>query len=380
VADSSLRWSYNVGSTVRNDPLYHEELCYVGTEDGHLYALDTATGEPEWQFDAPNGIATVAMGGDVMTVANGTLYVLSSASSTYSGSENVLHALDPATGAEHWRTDLDVTNWIGILGVADDAVVLGSNNDGIGPCCDPALAVETATGAIRWRAEAGSASGGAFDDENAYVAVPGRLYAFSLDDGSERWRHDGPEFETVRVVADGEHVYFYTSEIVDRTPTSWVRALSPEDGSVRWEHSEWYVTSMRLGDALYLGGEHVAKLGPDGTEQWRYKDGGLIHDAPLTDKTLFVFRSGTVVALATDDGTERWRIETAVEYAIPRAVDDGVVVLRDDRRGALYGHDAASGDHRWTLTLGEDRVRGPVVGDGAVFAVTRNGRVVARDL
>ena len=123
-------------------------------------------------------------------------------------------------------------------------------------------------------------------------------------------------------------------------------------------------------DEPRVGGEHVVAVDA----------GGLIHETPLTEETLYASRRGTVVALATSDGSERWTTSVDAEFALPRAVTDDVLVVEDDRKGTLYAFDAEAGERRWTLDVSDERLRGPVVGDGAVFAATENGRVVVRDV
>ncbi len=53
-----LRWSYDTGEPIRSSPVLgpgppgdHHDILYVGSSDGSLYALDTATGKRRWSFD-----------------------------------------------------------------------------------------------------------------------------------------------------------------------------------------------------------------------------------------------------------------------------------------------------------------------------------------
>lgn len=76
-----------------------DDTLYAGTEDcidhpacASLYAVDAASGEQKWQFEADNSVGTV-------TQADGTLYA---GTAFWRGDDSVVHAIDPETGTEQW--------------------------------------------------------------------------------------------------------------------------------------------------------------------------------------------------------------------------------------------------------------------------------------
>lgn len=109
---------------------------YVGSGDGHIYALDAQAGTLKWKFATGNVVHASP------AVANGTVYV---------GSwDRYFYALDENTGALRWKfltgDDTKIYNQVGIAGsatVAEGRVYFG--------CRDSHLyALDAATGAVRW--------------------------------------------------------------------------------------------------------------------------------------------------------------------------------------------------------------------------------------
>lgn len=120
-----------------SSPVVAQGAVYFGSGDGHLYALDAASGELKWKFKT----------GDVIhaspAYANGVLYV---------GSwDSFFYAVDAATGQEKWRfhggEDQVIHNQVGFQSSA--AVVGGLVYVG---CRDSNLyALDAATGQEKWR-------------------------------------------------------------------------------------------------------------------------------------------------------------------------------------------------------------------------------------
>ena len=85
--------------------------CFAVGEDGIVYALDAASGLPEWQFATDSSISSLA------TLADGRLYVASDSGSVY--------ALDALTGDEQWRIAIEGRPTIPV--VVDGRVVVGTD-------------------------------------------------------------------------------------------------------------------------------------------------------------------------------------------------------------------------------------------------------------
>ena len=104
---------------------------YVGSRDGHMYAVDQAAGELEWRADH-----RVSWAMSSPAIVDGVLY-----SGTSDGT--FVHALDVTSGDELWRFIARGYTWSSPA-VAGDGVYIGDGGGNL-------WALDRATGAVRWR-------------------------------------------------------------------------------------------------------------------------------------------------------------------------------------------------------------------------------------
>ena len=190
-----------------SSPAIADGRVYFGSGDGHVYALDAATGAVSWKFHTGNVVHASP------AIADGTLYV---------GSwDSYFYALDAASGRERWRfktgEDPAINNQVGIQSsavVADGVVYFG--------CRDSHLyALDAATGARRWAFASGTS-----------------------------WVISSPAVRAGRV-------YFATSD------SGLVQALDARTGtaifSLEFKHWPFFSSPTLAGDFLYIG-SHQGKL------------------------------------------------------------------------------------------------------------------------
>ena len=82
-------WRFETGGPVRSTPAVVGDAVFVGSSDGHLYALDRPTGAERWRFDAGSPVNSSP------AVAHGMVFV--------GDLGGVMHAVDATTGEERWR-------------------------------------------------------------------------------------------------------------------------------------------------------------------------------------------------------------------------------------------------------------------------------------
>jgi polyvinyl alcohol dehydrogenase (cytochrome) len=140
----SLAWTWHAPGSVSGTAAIVGGRVYVVTEGGTA-ALDDHTGRVQWLDPGVSGTSSPAED-------DGTVYVLDGAT--------VLHALDAATGHEHWAVRLDTQPYAGgfsspvvigplvIVGIASVAEVASSSAVTFR---GSVVAVDRSTGAVAWR-------------------------------------------------------------------------------------------------------------------------------------------------------------------------------------------------------------------------------------
>jgi outer membrane protein assembly factor BamB len=101
-ASGNLRWAFDAKNWIWEGPVVVSGTLYFGDVSGDVYALDAATQKSLWTVELPK---LQTPGGAVRATplyADGVLYV-----GTDTG---VLYALDAATGKEHWPQPFKVPN------------------------------------------------------------------------------------------------------------------------------------------------------------------------------------------------------------------------------------------------------------------------------
>jgi polyvinyl alcohol dehydrogenase (cytochrome) len=130
VGDLGRAWFFNTRDVVTASPAVVDGRVYVGDWSGRFYALDAATGEELWTFDAepyPNVYAGLIVSSAAVAAVEGE-----EAPSVLFGAGRTLYALDAASGEVRWThelTDLDpATDFTEIESspaVADGLVLFG---------------------------------------------------------------------------------------------------------------------------------------------------------------------------------------------------------------------------------------------------------------
>ena len=104
-ASGKLAWKFATGDVVHASPAYADGLVVIGSWDGRLYALDAATGAQRWAFQAgldplihnQQGFQSSA------AIADGVVYV--------GCRDGHLYAVDLHTGAPRWNVDTE-GSWV----------------------------------------------------------------------------------------------------------------------------------------------------------------------------------------------------------------------------------------------------------------------------
>jgi len=197
-ATGALKWKFKTGDVVHSSPAVSGGMVYVGSWDSYFYALDAATGALRWKFKTGDDARIHLMTGipGSAAVAKGSVY--------FGCRDANFYALDAVTGALKWTVPND-GSWVIASPAVADGVVYYTTSDS-----HRFQAVDADSGKILYwlptnifafssPAIAGShAYFGTFDGQLHDVDLKKRAYASSF--ATPGFKANGPRF----IGADGK--------------------------------------------------------------------------------------------------------------------------------------------------------------------------------
>ena len=354
VARLDAAWSYATGGPVFSTAAHQGADLYIGSDDGHVHALDAHTGAPRWTQELSGPVRTRPWidGAEILVVSGNDLAALS----RESGRVIWQFKPEPATGAapsDRW--DYHQSSPV----IAGGLVTYGAGNGRF-------YAVDRANGKERFScpvdAAASIRSTPAYADGTLYFGDwNGVIYAVDAANGSRRWT-----FNTL----SGPKPY-------------------PQFGGV--------VSSLVVQDGrLYFGARNPDVFCLDavtGKEIWKFtaENGSWTAGTPTVDGgSLFITGSDDhrVHALDAATGAVRWSCDLGQNMFIaPLVVGTRVIVTDansyadDAGAGRLHVLDRATGRRLRTFAIGGNAgASSPVLVEGRVVVGSEDGHVRAFDL
>jgi len=341
---AGLQWRFMTDGDVVSSPTVVGATVFVGSGDGHLYALDRATGTRKWAFDAREPIfSSPAVGG-------GAVY--------FGTRDGEFFAIDAATGRERWTFatgPLVAWPWgheSGDVYTSSPTFEQGTVFFGAGD--GRVYALNAATGKEKWHAQTDGRvrASPAVDASRVYVgSADGRVYAFDRATGATKWR-----FETEGVkLRSGD--FGFDRRTVQSSPAvangtvfvgardGWIYAIDAEKGSEKWRFDHkvsWINTSPAVVDGVVYAGSSDAQF---------------------------------VQALDAATGKELWRTKTGVTWSSPGIAGDMIYV--GDGAGRVNAIDRKSGELRWSFRTGSTVYSSPTPSGDLVFVGSTDAGVYA---
>ncbi len=173
-ATGRQRWELKAGHYIHSSPLVDEPRgqVLVGANDGLVRAADLASGRLRWEFETGGPIK-----GQPVVDPDGTVFVASF--------DGQLYALSAGTGQELWRRRLSFQLYNTPL-VYESLVIAGGSSGRL-------LALDRATGEVRWVAPTGASMvGGAAlvgRDLLAAAGTDGQVFLYAASTGRPLWSH-----------------------------------------------------------------------------------------------------------------------------------------------------------------------------------------------
>lgn len=264
-----VKWAFKAGGAIVTSPAVADGVVYIGSLDGHLYAVEQDTGKEKWNFKSSRPIASSP------AVDGGTLYFVSSA--------GALVAIDTATGKPKWVFAAEFERKFEAKGlhgypsaaqtipdawdiftsspaVAGGKVFFGSGDGGV-------YAVDAETGLLQWKFATQDVvhASPAVSGSTVYIGSwDSSLYAIDAVTGQQKWSfkagddpaiHNQVGFQSSPAVVDGT-VYVGTSD------SARFMALDAKTGVLRFnfDAKAYVFSSAAVAAGLVYVGDHNGKF------------------------------------------------------------------------------------------------------------------------
>lgn len=319
------RWKFETDAAIRSSPALVDGTVYIGSDDGHLYAIDAETGKENWAYRTDGPIVSSP------AVFDSKVYVGSN--------DHNVYALSTETGEELWKYETREK--------VQSSPTVDSNRE------------------LR-----------EFDPVVAIGSDDGSLYALNAETGDvyDAISTGGPIRTTPMIN------YFGTLEIfcgsADGSVYDWEAHVEPEpivDDRGAPIHSSVVVASDPRGGEFppWYFGTDAGKLYRAelySANEWEFEMDGKIRSSPaLTSDTVYAGSwGGNVYAIDDQEGAQRWAFETDGKVdSSPAVADETVYIGSNDQ--SVYALDGKTGDELWAFETGGAVRSSPAVVDGTLY-------------
>ena len=311
----SLVWKCELTTEPCRDPVAFGNMAYIGSVDGHLYAVDLAKGELGWKYDAEDWIDySPAVFADTVYFGNTV--------GDKSGDRH-LFAVDAATGNEKWRFKSQYYGVNSSPAIVDGTVYFGAGDKHL-------YALDALSGEKKWSFLGEDSVGTpAIVEGTIFFPHGNRLTALELGAEAEKWTFKTQaRINTCPVVADGA-VY------VGAADDFHLYAVDALSGQEKWKFNTGlihYPPAVRDGLVLVVSHDNLFALdAQSGTLKWTVNTQRESLTAPvMAQDTILVGAGRFLLALDPSDGLEKWRFEAGDKITTPAVLDGTVYFWSED--------------------------------------------------
>ena len=323
----TVRWRYLINSNATTPALEANGAVYVGTADGHFYALDAASQTLRWAYDAKSPI----------------------------------------------RPDDPVAEKGAVYCCASDGSVFKLNND-------PNLASDAQRLLWRFQQPRALVQTPALSAGVLYVSCQHyRLFAVNSQAGDIIWTASPPFNPTSPPTLDGGRLYVAALDAVFALESSTNAPIwkTPVGGLIQ--------TPIPLSNgtlyACMKARKGCAFDAATGRQRWTFATSGLIFAPPIVDETLgavyFGDDSGYLYALDAQHGKLRWRQKLDSAVVSPKLINGRLYAASSN--GYLYALDAPTGFIHWQAVIGQGVVSPLGAGANTLYVGGADGFLYALD-
>lgn len=343
-----VKWKFKTEGRIRSSPVFYDQAVYFGSEDHHLYSVNTEAGTLNWKFPTQGVVISSP------AIMNGIVYFLSG--------DGTFYALKAQSGELLWSFVTDGTNeardpydyWQSSPAL-DQGIVYFGGGDGI------FYALDAIKGEVKWKKELHLQNLDIFKDHPfvlhsspvidkgiVYIGLsgiiykkqsePGNVIALDALTGKQIWASRSLQAVDSSPTVDDHAIYF---GMRNRS----FQALDIKTGEQLWSNSSisYSLSSPAIhNDTIYSGSsdQHllVAINATTGETKWMFLTSGAVHSSPVTDGTTVYAASGDsysdqngfIYAIDAETGQEKWSLETGGNIFSSPTINDGVLYVGND--------------------------------------------------
>lgn len=341
-----IKWVFSTQGPIHSSPSVANGIVYVGSRDGHLYALEAETGMERWRFKTGSWVeSSPAVVQDIVYVGSNDGY---------------LYAIDAKNGTLVWRfyTEYPVKS---SPAVADDRVYFGTYNFSV-------YAVDRFKGKEIWRYRTGNyviSSPLVVEGVVFFSSVDSYFYGLDARNGRLRIQYRGytPVFSSP-TAANGV-VYFNNNKgalyALDTSARNW-----PGETKLRpfWNLLFLYKTAPRPSPPSGFLWRVDLKTTPAGSSPLLMDDilylaagNGLFSVNIITHESRCLFRTNGLISASP-------------------AIAKGIIYVASEE-GLVSAIHTKTSQVIWQMPLGASITSSPAVGKGALFIGSDDGKLYA---
>lgn len=342
----TLAWTYDTGAAINHPPLPVGEVVIAVPVGGPVTAVNIADGTLRWEYAPPERIWERAYASDGRSFFIGI-----------EGGQVV--ALDAATGDVRWQKELGI-NAQTPLDVTDGVLYVPTTFVGPGLTADPQ----------------GQA----------------KLFALNPEDGAELWSFTSDNYILQTPTRAGDTVYVggsYEADVAgDEGGAMRIYALSAADGHEKWayESSDGYPKRLYATETAvaYIAYQDftVGVAAADGQPLWRRDTGNWVPTLSGAGEIIYFGSANTVVhAQNVADGLPVWQFnipEGTFNYVLGAPIPVGETLYFLTQQGDMFAVGLGDGRQLWHYPTGILAARtNPAVVDNWLFLGDAEGIVHA---
>ncbi len=313
-----LIWKFKTGGPVKSSAIVRDSHVYVGSDDGHVYALSLADGKLIWNFQADSAIeAPPCYAKDAVVVGStaGTLYALQG----------------KPTPLWEYKTGGKIVGSANVCQTNNQErprIVVGSYDNKL-------HCVDAETGKAVWVFESESYINGAPAVSSGNVIFGGcdsKVYLVAAADGKLIQKIEGGAYVAGSVAADDPFrgqafLGHYGNEVL---------CVDFNESKIVWTYKDRnfpYLSSPALTEKHVLIGGRDKRLHclarDTGKQVWEFATGGNVDSSPVVcgDKVVVGSADGRLYVVRLNTGKELWSYEVGAAITASPAVADGMVVI-----------------------------------------------------